>query len=444
LKIKITPDYQTILMKKFTFFFLLVIPFFSFSQIKGKKALIVMSNNDTVYGFIDDKEWLSNPSAVKLKKNQTGTFTEYKASQLKSIHINDGDYYESHLITIDNTPSEFEGASFDSSQILKVEKHAFLLVQFSNAEVILYSYRAKNQMRFYLRRGNEIPQELIYRRYTVRKDNGIFEMEDKSFTDQLSFLAENCNEAAKKLMALSYKLSDITDLLKIYYKNCGKSTTTYLHKQMGKGKFSVSLLGGISKTSLSFKGPNPDAVYVGVITRTALKTNPSISPGIRLTYLIPRAHQKFSISLDFYYNQFSAIASEYTYNNSPNDYETKILTINPKYMHSSLGLKYFLNRENNLRPFLQAGVSESIMLSEKSEAMWNKYSVGSNTITTGYPFPNNSLKKSSFGEFIGFGLSYKKLGIDFRYHTLGSLARFSAISSLTHASTIFISYQLTR
>jgi hypothetical protein len=430
-------------MRKTILFCLLAVPFFSISQTKGKKAIIVMAGNDTINGFVDDKEWLSNPTIIRIKESETGVFKEYEPSQLKSIRINDGDYYESYLIKVDNTPSEFEGASFDSSQIINIEKHAFLLVQFSNEDMSLYSYRYKNRMVFYLKRGNKIPRELIYRKYTIRKENGIFEMEDNSYIDQLNFLAENCSKADEMLTALHYNVSDIIELLKTYYKSCGKTSTTYLHKQPGKGKFSVSVLAGTSKTGLAFNGDNPNAVYVGVMTRTSLKTETTFAPGLRINYLIPRAHQKLSFSLDIYYNQFTASTSEYTYNSAPDNYETKMLSISPKYLHSSFGLKYFLSREANLRPFLQAGISESFMLSNKSEAIWDKHYFGTNTITSEYPFTGSSLKKSAFGEFIGLGLSYKKLGIDLRYHSLGNLARFSFTSSPIHTSTIFISYQLT-
>ena len=381
---------------------------------------------------------------LKIKRPESKTFEEYKPQQVKSIRIDDGDYYESYLIKIDNTPAEFEGALFDSSLISSVEKHAFLLVQFSTAGLSLYSYRSKNQLRFYLKKGNEVPQELIYRKYTVRKANGIFEMEDNNYMNQLDFLAENCSEVDKKLMSLPYKLTDIIDLLKSYYKSCSKTTDTYLRIQPENGRFSASIIAGLSKTDLAFKGDNPNAVYVAVITRTPLKTKTTFSPGIRFNYLIPRLRHKLSFLLDMYYNQFTASTSEYTYNRASDDYETKFLSISPAYLHTSFGIKYCLNKENKIRPFLQVGISESLMLSEKSEAIWDKHYFGTNTITSEYPFPNNSLKKSSFGEFFGVGLSYKKWGIDFCYHNMGSLARYVFIKSPVHATTLFISYQITR
>ena len=405
---------------------------------------VITSSNETFTGKVDDREWLSNPSLIRIKKDGSTSFTEYFPEQLKSVRIKDGDYYESYLVKIDMTPSEFEGPSLDSTEIASTEKHAFLLVQLTTPEFSLYSYRAKNQLRYYFKKGNETPQELIHRKYTVRKNNGIFELEDNDYISQLEFLSKNCEAADKKLNSLSYTLEGLTDLITTYYKTCAGSDIVYRRTQPGKGKFSASILAGGSQTTLAFVIKMPEAVYFGAVTRKPLTNKGSFSPGIRLHYIVPRAHEKLSLAFELYHNNFTTSAFEYTYNTAPQDYQTKQVDIDANYLHSTLGIKYSLNKESRIRPFISGGAVQSFIVSYKAKVVFDKHYYAPGVITTQDPFLLGSLKKSSLGFFFGGGLTYNRIGFDLRYHIVGNLGRSTTLSASMNAATMFLSYRFTR
>lgn len=429
-------------MKTFFFISSILISFLANAQMKD--VTIITTTGEIIIGKVDDKEWLNNPTVIKVKKNGSASFTEYRPEGVKSVRIKDGDYYESYLVKIDITPTEFEGPVLDSTKIASTEKHAFLLVQLATPELILYSYQARSQIRYYLKKGNEIPQELIHRKFTVRRSNGTFETEDKQYIRQLEFLGQNCEMADQKLQLLSYSLRDFTDLITAYYKTCKATDIIYRHPQSGKGKFSASILAGGSNTQLTFTIDNPDEVYFGATMKSPLSTKASLAPGIRVNYIVPRAHQKISLAFELYHNNFKTSGFEYIYNNGPDDYQTKQVDIDANYLHSTFGILYSLNKESRVRPYIFGGIVESFIISHKSQVIFDKHYYAPSFITKQDPFARGDLNKTSFGFFFGGGLTYNRIGFDLRYHLMGNIARSTATPAPIHVTTMFLSYRFTR
>ena len=269
-------------------------------------------------------------------------------------------------------------------------------------------------------------------------------MEDKDYISQLEFLTKNCEVADKKLNSLSYNLTDFTDLISAYYKTCAGSDIVYRRIQPSKGKFSASLLAGASQTTLSFKIKTPETVYFGAVMRSPLTNKRSLALGIRLNYIVPRAHQKISLGFESYYNNFTASGFEYTFKNSPEDYQTKQVDINANYLHNTLAIKYSLNKEVRIRPFIMGGMAGSFILAYKATVTFDKHYYAPSVITTQDPFELGTLKKSSLGFFFGGGVSYNRIGFDLRYHVMGNLGRTSTLTAPIHATTMFLSYRFTR
>jgi len=55
------------------------------AQTGGKKAVIILSTNDTLNGFVDDKEWLINPAVIdELVVGIVLTFVYERCSSIQS------------------------------------------------------------------------------------------------------------------------------------------------------------------------------------------------------------------------------------------------------------------------------------------------------------------------------------------------------------------------
>lgn len=429
-------------MKNVLFLLMLALPFLSPGQ-GGKPAKIVFADGNSVSGDIDDKEWLSNPTSIMFRKSGSTTFETYTPNQVKNIQIEGGDRYVGALVNIDNTPDEFEGTVFEQSLISFLEKHVFLLVQFASPTATIYSLRYNNRMHlYYSAPDHPQPRELIYREYTVRKFEGIFKEEEKTYISQLNFLTDNCPDMKPELASLQYSSRDMIKFMSKFHKKCAGESDIYAHSIKQKGKFSFSVIGGIINTNLAFKRSASMTNHIAVVTNSPLKSSTSPAFGGRLGYLIPRGHQKFNLVLDAYYGKVNTSLTEYVYDRGPDDYQIKPLSIDIAYLHSSFGLCYFLTREQDLRPFIQAGIGYSKILSEKSESEREIVNFGPKTFTTESPFPKNSLKNASSYTFLGGGLRYRKLGIEYKFMPMGSLTRFSLISSSMKVHALLLSYKI--
>ena len=60
---------------------------FAFGQKNLKEAIIVFDNADTAKGFIDYKEWFTNPGSVLFTKDKNIATTRYTVAELKYFFI---------------------------------------------------------------------------------------------------------------------------------------------------------------------------------------------------------------------------------------------------------------------------------------------------------------------------------------------------------------------
>jgi hypothetical protein len=158
---------QTLLMKYFYLLFLAVIicPFVSSAQKNFKPSFIVTLKGDTINGFIDYREWDSNPRSIKFKTEISGPEKILTSSDISYFNVNNKEQFKRYAgrITRDRIDEAYVLNERDTTFIIDT---VFLKVILKGKYLTVYSYIDDVKTRFYYtEKDNEMPNELGYRLY---------------------------------------------------------------------------------------------------------------------------------------------------------------------------------------------------------------------------------------------------------------------------------------
>ena len=431
-------------MKKIPLFCIcLLLSFITFAQKNYKKAVIFKTSGDSVQCFVNDKEWLQNPSVISIKKTADGDIETLSINDVKSIVIENGDHYQSARVKIDITPSEFLTPYIDPQLIKTDEATALLLLEYSGNPFKLLSLRINNRLHIYLQKNQDTPEELIYRKVTLTKDGIHYETEDKTFIEQLGGLITGCEKADRKSRNANYSIKEVTTILKVYDVQCGGNTVQYLNEKSEKDKWAIIAIGGFSINKTAFTSASSFTNH-HLVTTNPLKSDPSFSAGIRLNYTLPRLNKKLSVLADIYYNSYTASVTENSSFVSNDLYTKKTLTLNPSLIRSGLVARYrFL--PGAFHPFIQAGFGASFTISHKESVVYDDYYNGQSHITSQNPYEDIAYKKTQAGFFIlGAGVEYKRISIDYKYEPAHGTVNVSTIGSSVKTSTLLLGFRINK
>jgi hypothetical protein len=186
------------MIKKLSVLFLMV-PLACFSQKNLKPATLITVNNQSLRGVVDDREWFGNPAEIAFRAEGSSTFKKYSAQEAVAIKIDAGGQYFSKTVTIDQTNDRNLEVNdrLDSSYLSYKTVTLFLKAEILSDKINLYSVTDQKLHLFAEKPGVPVA-ELIYRKYRLRRNNGLFEEEDKTYADQLTKLFADCADLAEQ------------------------------------------------------------------------------------------------------------------------------------------------------------------------------------------------------------------------------------------------------
>lgn len=146
---------------------LLLLPLLSVAQKNLKKGLVVNINGDSLHGFIDFREWDLTPKKISFQTSEnSGTVQEFDATNSSYFEITGLEAYRSYKGLISTDKVDVDNLSLGSPGNSSTTDQVFLKRLQEGFIVSLYSYKDNIKERFFiLEKGEENPQELLYRRY---------------------------------------------------------------------------------------------------------------------------------------------------------------------------------------------------------------------------------------------------------------------------------------
>lgn len=296
-----------------------LLPLFVNAQSNYKPGYVIGLKGDTAKGFIDYREWGSNPDAINFKtslsvkeskKFTAGDITFFEVSGLESYQRYAGP------ISTDAIDPEHAGTTRDTSTKQIV---TFLKVLQQGKRVTLYAYNDGLKPRFFIKDvSDQLPSELIYRVYTGSWNTN--PSPNMAYRDRTIYE----NVYFKQLFVLAAKYGVLTDtlsseiqhadyykqnLIKIVSKINGISDTEYKKKYDEHSKISF-----FASLAANFANIQPYGIYKSAGAKAATSTLPAISFGIDLWANPNTGKLRFALEGTVSGNSYNSI---YIYTGSP-------------------------------------------------------------------------------------------------------------------------------
>jgi hypothetical protein len=97
-------------MKPFYTFLSIIflLPLFSSAQVNFKNGLVVTLKGDTVHGFINYREWNSNPDIITFKNGANSTPQKFTVNEISYFSVEDLEAYQKYTgpISMDATNTQ--------------------------------------------------------------------------------------------------------------------------------------------------------------------------------------------------------------------------------------------------------------------------------------------------------------------------------------------------
>jgi hypothetical protein len=319
---------------------------------------VVLENNDTLKGQIENKDWKVNPSIIKFRRSGESGSADYNTLTTKAFYVSDQDeHYISVTTVLDQTPSD--PAKVTEENVNRKEgKSVFARVVVRGLISLYYTYDFKP--RYLIQKENGPVHELLmgYRlssnkpsttiTMVGRYGNNSVVQENPLYKGQLAFLFDDCPEISKKAQQVSFGLNRIKQIVVDY--NACKGVEVYVRKNE-RGKNEVGIIAGMTLTTHKILGLNE---YL-----TQPTYDPELSPafGLFLNHIFPRKHGFYSWYNELLYKTIH-VESEYFEQDLYDVHYANFTDLSM--IKANTGVRFRFDK-SRFRPFLQLGITGSFL-----------------------------------------------------------------------------------
>ncbi len=335
-------------------------PVLSYAQSNYKPGYVVNLKGDTLRGFIDYREWNTDPNAIEFK----GTLSEkdskrFKTSDISYFNVTGLDEYQQYsgLISMDVTDKDHLGYYRDTAY--QTATVFFKVLQKGN-NLALYSYTDGLKTRFFIGEATGyLPKELVYRLYynysgsDVGGQKGVT-VNENTYMKQLFALANKYDvlndDVQREIERADYKKDD---LLSIVSKINHISKETLKKSVQAKGPiYNLFVSAGININHISTVTDGP---YYAGGGRPQTSYMPAASLGINF-FANPNTRQlQFRLEAGIALSKYN-----YLYNLQVNPYIPFKASFNETTFSISPQIIYNFYNAENFKIYAGAGVSLSI------------------------------------------------------------------------------------
>ncbi|HEY4064520.1 MAG TPA: hypothetical protein VGM30_21595 [Puia sp.] len=402
-------------MKPFLLIIFTLLSLSAIAQENYKDGYIVLANRDTVRGAIDSREWVNNPSRISFR-DKTGKVISYTPPEIGSFSVNEEIYrsftiriYPFSLDPVVTASENWNATPYDSTVFLRL---------LTGGRLNLYQYEDQRDLiYFFAQTPGAVPQELRIRSQVVETDGHQGVSTDLLYRDQLTGLLADCGTVVRRAGQAAYSEKALRKLV-FAYNNCGKDTIEQRAAPTGttgKGVAFIPMLGYLH-SSVRISGEVDEAHMSWPAYNT-------FAAGMGMQILLPRAREQFSFFTDLLYAHFSSAGGGFTVNSFTT--ENSVIDFNQLKLDIQFRYRY---PEGSVRPFLNAGFSNTMIISNKSYQ--NDYNSFDNSNTHGPIFgTSGGMKSFQVGIIGGGGITAGRWSVEARFERLPGISDFQSIGS---------------
>ena len=191
-------------------------------------GFILISQFDTVRGFINDKNYKKNSLYCDFRKTKTGATTRYFPSDIYGYRIDNAKYYISKAINIDATDTVY-----------------FLEYLIDGEMDFFFRQDEDKQNHFYVSKDSTQIYELRYSKEMTQIENQTYEWERKEFVGVLKFLTNDYPGFASEIEStIKPRHTNLVRLGEKYHNYVCKDRACIIYNKRSPFKFSVEISGG--------------------------------------------------------------------------------------------------------------------------------------------------------------------------------------------------------
>ena len=366
-------------------------------------ATITLTNGDSLKGTVDYRDWKKTPDRITFKDNN-GTAKTFEAGTIASFYVASADEtFISKAVVLDMTPDDPDNvlASTIISPVV-IEKTIFLLQLLKSPSISLYEHVDENQkVHFFYIKDREQPTELIHRKLYSESLQKI--LDDTRYKQQLADLTASCPAVSKKAAGLKYNQQQVMQFIAGYI-NCINPSSSVVVRQADKVAVKFGVLAGVMFNSYKF---------VGDIDIASDNYSNYTSPvaGVVLDAALSRRYDKLHIINELIYKRNKTSAAVTSTTTTGFQYE-RGLAFDFSYVQLNTVFRYNFGLSPVLKPFMDAGIGNAVIVNEKTNTMYTKYSTGA---ATQFGKGIDGVRKYEFSALAGAGVQVRNMSLELRY-----------------------------
>lgn len=416
-----------------------------FSQENFKPGYIISNGSDTIKGFIDYRNWRTNPDKITFKTQLSNVSSGYSDKEIKGFGVAN-EIYVRAAVQIEQSTDFVENMDNNPDLIL-VTDTVFLQLIVQGPKNLYHYINKSVKDQFYVSLGSEY-QLLIYKRYKqkqtlkynspnvdktfLEKQNyEILIISDKRYIDQLAAYLGECSKIADYLTKTEYTREDLEMLYSEYY-DCTNSSM-YFQKKAEVTKLEKRILAGASVTFLNFESDGFE-----YLSEADFSPSINISGGFSLDYVFPRKFNRFSFNNELLYSAYKCTGT-YTDYTSENEYKITTSTIGLTYLKLNTMIRYAYPIGGKTSIYGNAGVLYGIALASTNTSTAETKFYSSETIKTTKAMQDFRNYEVSYS--LGLGAKHKRYSAELRFETGNGMSDYMNLKAKTKRLYFFLGYR---
>jgi len=405
----------------------------SYSQENYLPGYVINIKKDTVHGFVDYKNWNTNPNKISFKKKENQNPITYNQNNIIEFGVKD-EVYVSAIVNLETSPMQTN--ILQNYPRLNIELDTvFLQTLFKGSKSLYYHKSKKNKDNFYIKSGDDIVL-LKYKKYTSRfyssGNHKIILKENKMYKGQLDIYLKDCPSIRSKLTYTDYTQKNLEKLFQHYY-NCSQEDIVF-QKKKEKVSANIGVLAGVSFSNLEFNGETSSTYLI----ETDFNQSTDFTMGLFIDVFFPRNLKKWSLNNELLYSQSKFEGRHHSFRNETGDVNTLIL-LDYSYIKINNLLRFNIPlKQKSFRAFINAGISNGIGIKEKNYKKQEINFFGNERVVEEKAIDQSRKYEQSY--ILGVGLKHKEFSLEVRYERGNGMSEFVRLSSATKRTYLLLGY----
>lgn len=196
---------------------------FSYGTNKSFSDYVVTLNNDTIHGYIDNKNWKKTPDQILFKENLAGSGFYYTPNTILEFHSDDK-IYRRAIVKIDQS-QHITNKHHISPEFQFIIDTVFLQAIILGEKELYYRKDSIGKEGFYIKKDS-IYEWLTYKKYQNRQQDKKVILFNNNYIGQLLLYLQNCPTINSVLSETKYNIKSLSKVFYYYY-DCTNKKIVY-------------------------------------------------------------------------------------------------------------------------------------------------------------------------------------------------------------------------